>query len=153
LLNELGKLKNSKIVKVDIDNHYSKKLETNSALFAELNNSKFVICAPGRSWTTTRISMAAYFGCVPILCDPDIELIGLSLVDEENCILYPNLRNKTDTERFDIANSLKERLQILSTQNQRLEEIAAKFKSDFTKNHTSHRRAKFIFNKIKAIKI
>lgn len=108
LLNELTKLKNSKIVKIDVSNHYSKKLETNSELFAELDNSRFVICAPGRSWTTTRISMTAYFGCVPILCEPDIELIDLPLIDEKNCILYPNLINKTDTEKLVIANHLRE---------------------------------------------
>ena len=65
--------------------------------------------------------------------EPDIELINLPLVNEENCILYPNLRTKTETEKLVISKHLRLRLQTLSKQFQRLEEIALKFKTDFIK--------------------
>ena len=99
LLQELSKIPRSKIIQIDVDDHYSRNINTNSMLFSELQNSKFVICAPGRSWTTTRISMAAFFGCVPILSEPDIETVDMNLIDGENCILYPNLRHSSDKFR------------------------------------------------------
>lgn len=144
LLQELSKIPDSKIIRIGIDDHYAKNIDANSILFAELQNSKFVICAPGRSWTTTRISMAAFFGCVPILCEPDIQTVGLNLVDGENCILYPNVRYASDKFRKKVAQELIERISTLSDDTHRLSKMAAQFKEMYLCDHSTYERAKYI---------
>ena len=68
ILEELKSLSHSSIIRIDVEKHYAKDIGNNSDLFAAIANSKFLICAPGRSWTTTRISM--YFkNCFKITCD------------------------------------------------------------------------------------
>lgn len=144
LLEELTKLPGSKIIRIDVKDHYAKNIDTNAALFAELQNSKFVICAPGRSWTTTRISMAAYFGCVPILSEPDIQTVDLPLIDGKNCILYPNLRFASNELRREVSAQLGKRILKLSSEPSRLSEMAALFKEMYLSDHSTLARANYI---------
>lgn len=149
LLNHLSEIKKSKIVLIDVDKHYSKKIEANAYLFENLQRSKFVICPPGRAWTTTRISMAAYFGNLPILCEPYVQLVNFDLIDGVNCILYPSLISKSDDEKRSVVLSLKKRLESILDDNEYLEKLAKNFQSHFLKKHSTRRRAAYIESKIK----
>jgi hypothetical protein len=135
---------------IDVDDHYSKKnLITNSQLYECMAKSKIVLCAPGRAWTTTRLTASAIFGCVPMIAEPDCELVDMDFYNNDFSIKYKNLRYLKGDDRNKAINEAVEVLKYAISNEKKLEQMSKKWKDLVHAKHTTTARAAYIVNTIK----
>ena len=148
LLKFFKNIEKSNINIIDVKDHYKKKVKSNEDLEKEMSFSKFILAAPGRSWTTTRLVNSIFFNLIPVVSEPNCEVHDLNLKDMDNCITYQNLLNCDDTKRRKIVYNLYEKIKPLLNNFEMLEKISKNWKKEIVSNHTTIKKAQYIIKNI-----
>ena len=138
---------------IDVDDHYAKTGLLNNAEINEfMGKSRVVLCPPGRAWTTTRLTTSAIFGCVPMIAEPDCELVDLDFTRHEMALIYPNLRYLKGSQRDQAIKTAIDKIKFSISDISTLELMAKKWRECVLKNHTTEARASYILNCILRLK-
>jgi hypothetical protein len=154
LLQEVAKRVDASFINIiDVDDHYSKKgLLNNSEINEHMGKSRIVLCAPGRAWTTTRLTTSAVFGCVPMIAEPDCELVDLDFTKNEMALIYPNLRYLKGNKRYQAIETAIEKINSSASNPSNLELMAKKWRECILKKHTTEARSRYIVERISHFK-
>jgi hypothetical protein len=154
LLQEVARNVDSSYINIiDVDDHYAKKgLLSNLEINEHMSKSRVVLCAPGRAWTTTRLTTSAVFGCVPMVAEPDCELVDLDFTKNDLAIKYPNLRYLKGVQRSQAIDAAIKELNDALLDVDRLDLMAKNWREIVLKKHTTEARSKYIVECVKRLK-
>lgn len=146
LLEILSEIDGANVNIIHLDSKgFGTNLRSNNDLFSEMLDSKFCFCPPGRSWTTTRLGMAAQFGCCPIVSEPNMRLVSDAVCKPDKAILFPNILG-CDLQEIDrIGFELAEKIESMT--DSEIQVMAENWRNEFFQHHSPLARAEYLIER------
>ena len=118
-----------------------------------LSKTKIALTPSGKVWDSTRHTEIGLYNCVPLIPEPDCETVNDFIKDNENAIVYNvnKLNNRSKNSRINIE-SIMEKIEYLLADDDKLKEMAKKWRDEVLLNHTIYARSNMVLDKIRSLK-
>ena len=147
VLHEFEQLEDSFINVIDVPDHYKRSFSlTNAEMHKKMMQSRFILSPAGRSWTTTRHTMASTTSAAVIMPRPDIATVGPTIDDGVHAITFPMLRYEDETAAKKISRELVDRVR--QTTDAEIVSLSKNWRAMVQRHHTTSARARYILEVI-----
>ena len=116
-----------------------------------LAKSKIGFSPSGKVWDSTRHAEIGKYNCVPLIPEPNCEVVSKLVKNDINCISYNLEKNRSGGLEVINVNELYERIKFYLAKSKNLENLAKKWKKEIRDNHTTLARSNYIIDSIRKI--
>ena len=112
-----------------------------------LSKTKIAFTPSGKVWDSTRHTEIGLYNCVPLIPEPDCEVVSDCIKDTENSIVY-NINDINEGEINKSISDIIDKVRSLIKNDKKLIEIADNWRNEVLLNHTVNARSNMVLKKI-----